>query len=215
MKIVVVIVKLFKHFGIILRGIGLFGCIFLIFQLSLPDLLYNITVKNVKIYTEEEIADAEIKDLPRFLKISDVYPMGDTYVKIVNKSDKGTEKFHSIVYPVYSYEAIEDLEEDDDLSGIPCYIVVENSKIKESEIDDYFENLEFVEGKFDNTFISSDAKKILEDSGYTLSEKCILIKDGESSASTAFCVGTILLCSFLGIFIILSFLPLSVFEREH
>ena len=214
MKIVVVIIKLFKHFGLILRGLGLVACLYVIFQLALPDLLFNMTVRNVKTYTEQEIAAAEIKDLPRFLKISDVYPMGETYVKIINQSDKGVKKFHSIVYPVYSYDAIEGLEDDDDLSGIPCYIVVENSNLKESEIDDYLENLEIIEGKFDNSFIDSDVKKILEESGYTLSEKCILIKDGESSASTGFCVGVMLLGLFFGIFIVLSFLPLSIFERE-
>ena len=214
MKAIVSIIKLCKRLGYILRGIGLIFCYVILFQMAIPDLLFNMTAKNVKIYTEEEILAERIKDLPRFLKISDVYPMGDTYIRVMKQKKGGQESLSSIIFPVYSYSELENLD-GDDLSAIPCNIVVQNSNVKEADIDSYFNNIKIIEGKFDHSFIKADEKRILEESGYKLSDNCILIQDGDTPASTTFCIIAIILASLLGIFLLLSFLPLSVYERNE
>lgn len=214
MKAIVSIIKLFKRLGYILRGIGLIFCYAILFQLAIPDLLFNMTAKNVKTYTEEEILATGIKDLPRFLRISDVYPMGDTYIRVLKQTKKGKESLSSIIFPVYSYSELEKMD-GDDLSAIPCNIVVQNSKVKESDIDSYFKNMDIIEGKFDHSFIKADEKRLLEESGYKLSDNCILIQDGDTPASTTFCIIAIILTSLLGIFLLLSLLPLSVFGKDE
>ena len=213
MKAIVSIAYFFKRLGVILRLVGLVFCFFILSNEAIPDLMFNMTMKSVKTYTEKEVLEMDIKDLPRFLRISNVLPYGDVYVKMLNKKKDGSTKLTSIIYPVYSISQIENLSESDDLSSIPCHIVVENSKVKEDEIDAYLESIDVVEGKFDHTFIKKEARDILVESGYNLSDNCILIQHGDTPASTTFCLIAIIIGLFLIIFILLSLLPKSVFAK--
>ena len=217
MKPLLNIILLFKRLGLILRLLGVGICFFILAE-AIPDLIFNFIVKNVPTFTEEQIVKADKTKLPRYLKISDVEPIGEMYVEQLRYKKKNNDTtLTAIVYPVYSLtKKFENIEE---LRNPHCYIVVKDPNVTKSTIKNYFDQEVPIEGKYDQSIIDSETKKLLINAGYNIDDNCILISKG----STAWGIGKSLifisLFGILGILIILSLLPTSalykIFKQEQ
>lgn len=211
MKYLLNITLLFKRFGLILRALGIGICIILLSE-AIPDLIFNFKIKNVQIFTEEQIIKANKTELPRYLKISDVEPIGDMYVEELSYNKKRKDTILSaIVYPVYNLKKeIENLHQ---LKKSPCYIIVRDSKITKSTIKNYFDEKKSIEGKYNQSTIDPETKTLLSGSGYNIDENCIVIEKGSNPWGIKDSLFYIVVFGALGILIFLSFLPISTLHK--
>ena len=213
MKVILSITLLLKRFGIIMRAIGIAICCGLLFYEAIPDLTFNLKIGNTKTFTEKQIISSKKEDLPLYLKISDVEPIGDMYVQELSYKKKTNDTtLSAIIYPVYNLQGKSILNLDE-FKKTPCNIVVRDPDVTEKTLLTYFQKKKIIEGKFDQTFIDNETKQLLVNSGYNISENCILIKKGAKYWSTTVCVLVILGFGLIGILILLSLLPSSILHK--
>lgn len=211
MKLLFTITHLFKRFGIILRGLGIALCGTIVFIVAIPDLKFNLETGNVQTYTEQQIIDSKKEELPLYLKVSNVEPIGEMYVTEMYQKKNETPRLSAIYYPVFNLKkGFHNLEE---LKNSPCNIVVKDDNVNDETIKTYFSKKNIIEGKFDQRLIDSETKKLLTDSGYNITDNCILIDKGAKFWSSSACVIMILSFGFLGILILLSILPSPVLHK--
>lgn len=217
MKLLLSITLLLKRFGIILRGLGIALCCGLIFYEAIPDLLFNLKVGKIKTYTENQIIDSKIKELPLYLKISDVEAVGEMYVTEMYQKKNQTPKLSAIIYPVYNLQR--GSKNIDELKKSPCYIVVKDREVNETTLKTYFEKNKLIEGKFNQSLIDTETKKLLIEGGYNISKNCILLEKGVTVWSSSTCILVILGFGIIGILILCSLFPSSflhkIFKQEE
>lgn len=211
MRLLLSITVLLKGFGLILRGLGIALCYCMIFFEVVPDLTFNFNVGKAQTYTEKQIVEAKKEDLPLYLKISDVEAVGEMYVTEMYQQKNQKPTLSAIVYPVYNLQkGISDIDE---LKNTPCNIVVKDGDVNETTVKTYFDKKKLIEGKFDQTIIDSETRKLLTEVGYNISDKCILIEKGIKVWSYSTCILLILGFAVVGVFILLSLLPTSVLYK--
>lgn len=201
-----------KRIGLITRGIGLATCIYIVFYTAIPDLTFNITSKNIRSYTLEEIINSDKKTLPRYLKISDVQPDG-TYVETIKVDKNGNRKLLTILYPLYRVDA-DGINTDEE-----CYIIVDDYDVTEKSLPNYFNEDILIEGEYNHQYIPSEVKERLINSGYKINKNCILINKGKKPWSNNVCIIIIIFFGILGSIILLSILPKpllnKIFKQEE
>ncbi|MBF4473787.1 hypothetical protein [Flavobacterium sp. HJJ] len=211
MKLLLSITLLLKRFGIILRGLGIALCCGLLFFEAIPDLIFNLNVGKTKSYTENQIIESKKEDLPLYLRISDVEPVGEMYVEEMYQKKNEEPTLSAIIYPVYNLK--KGFNNINDLKNTPCNIVVKDPDVSETTLKTYFNEKKIIEGKFDQSLIDQETKKILIDGGYKISDNCILLVKGAKFWSSSTCILVILGSGLLGILILLSLLPSSTLHK--
>jgi hypothetical protein len=101
----------------------------------------------------------------------------------------------------------------DELKKSPCNIVVKDGDVNETTLKTYFDKKKLIEGKFDQTLIDSETKKLLTEGGYNISDNCILLKKGVKVWSNSTCILVILGFGLIGILILLSLFPTSILHK--
>lgn len=211
MKLLLSITLLLKRFGFILRGLGIALCCGLLFFEAIPDLTYNLKIGKTKTYTEKQIIDTKKEELPLYLKISDVEAVGEMYVTEMYQKKNQTPTLSAIIYPVYNLQ--KGINYIDELKKSPCYIVVKDGKVNENTIKTYFDKKKLIEGKFAQTLIDSETRKLLTEGGYNISDNCILLEKGVKVWSISTSILVIFGFGLIGIFIFLSLLPTSILHK--
>mgnify|MGYP003647880846 FL=1 len=211
MKLLFTIALLLKRFGIILRGLGVVLCFVLLILEAIPDLKYNFLVGKTKSYTEKQIIETKKEELPLYLKISDVEPVGEMYITEMYQKKNETPRLSAIIYPVYNLK--KGINNIDKLKKSPCNIVVKDPDVNENTLSTYFDKKYEIEGKFDQSLIDDETKKLLVEGGYNIADNCILIKKGAKVWSSTTCILMIVGFGFVGLLILLSLLPLSILHK--
>lgn len=212
MKDLLTVTLFLKRIGFITRGIGIFICGGIIIMEALPDLKFNLQAGNVQTFTEQQIQQSNLKELPLYMKIADVEPIGEMYVEELSYSKKRNDTtLNAIIYPVYNlkegYSSIEELKQQ------PCNVVVKDSKVTEATVKDYFNEKISIEGKFDQRLIDSETKSLLVENGYNISDNCIVLEKGVSSWSMLTCILVIVGFGASGLLIAFSLLPATVIHK--
>ena len=189
---------LFVKKGNVLYRIIAFAICCIFISTAIPDLKFNMTIKDPQSFTLQQIIDADKQTLPLYLKISDVEPSG-MYVEETRKKKYSGTSLSAIVYPVYSVL--------DTSNTQPCYIVVKDSKVNEDELETYFTQPQEIAGKFDRTFIDQGTRDLLKENGYEVAEKCIMISKGVSVWSVSTCVMVLVGAGLVALIIAFSFVP--------
>lgn len=130
------------------------------------------------------------------------------YIEKMEQKKNESPSLASIIYPVYDVKHMQG-----NLKSTPCHIVVEDSRVRQDELTDYFNKTHMIEGKFSRTFINQDAKKLLEDNGYNIADNCILIEKGSTPWSLTTCIIVITLCLMLTAILVLSIFPESLLRK--
>lgn len=204
MKILFKVVVFLKNAGIIGRIIVMGVAFILLTNVFVPDLIFNLEVKNPKRYTIEEIRTIAKEDLPRYIILDNAQPLYssamfetsatdtikenslslpiESYSYILSQSVKknGDTTISSIFYPVYSKKEIQE-NPNPSITNMTCYVVIEDVKITKKllEDDSYFTNTGFsIEGQFDGSEIGEEKLSIFAESGYLISDNVILLKKG-------------------------------------
>jgi len=211
MKLLLSITLLLKRFGIILRGLGIALCCALLFFEAIPDLTFNLKVGKTKAYTEKQIVDTKKEELPLYLKISDVEAIGEMYVTEMYQKKNQTPTLSAIIYPVYNLQ--KGINNIDELKKSPCNIVVKDGGVNETTIKTYFDTKKLIEGKFNQTLIDIETRKLLTEGGYNISDNCILLEKGVKVWSNSTCILVILGFGLIGVLILLSLLPSSILHK--
>ncbi|WP_131367741.1 hypothetical protein [Elizabethkingia anophelis] len=205
------ITLLLKRFSLILRALGIGICIVLLFE-AVPDLIFNFKIKNIQTFTEEQVIKTNKAELPRYLKISDVEPIGEMYVEELSYNKKRKDTIvTAIIYPAYNLKkSIENL---DQLKRYPCYIIVRDSKINKNTIKNYFNKKNSIEGKYNQSTIDPETRNLLLGAGYNIDKNCILLEKGSNPWGIEESFFYIIFFGILGILILLSLLPISVIYK--
>ncbi len=224
-KILLNLILLLKRLGFIIRGLALAFFASMIFLSAIPDLIFNLKTKEPPTFTEKQIIKSDKKELPLYLKISDVQAVNGVYVEELyyNKKTNDTT-LNAILYPVYNLQVIKLVKEKVspkilETFGVviedTCHIVVKDSKIKRKNIEDYFTNADAIsiEGKYDQKLIDEETRRILTEEGYNIAPECIVLEKGSKPLGVGKSVAYILIFGILGLFIILSFLPTSMLYK--
>ena len=96
------ITLLLKRFSLIFKSLRDRICIILLFEV-VPDLIFNFKIKNIQTFTEEQVIKTNKAELPRYLKISDVEPIGEMYVEELSYNKKRKDTIvTAIIYPAYN-----------------------------------------------------------------------------------------------------------------
>lgn len=173
MKILFKVVVFLKNAGIIGRIIVIGVTSILLTNVFLPDLIFNLEVKNPKRYTIEEIRMISKENLPRYIVLDSAQTLyqsamlgtsdsralsNDTikesslplptesysYVLSQHVNKKGDTTISSIFYPVYSKKEVEE-NPNPSITNMTCYVVIEDVKVTKAmlENDSYFTNSSF------------------------------------------------------------------------
>lgn len=211
MKLLLSITLLLKRFGFILRGLGIALCCALLFFEAIPDLMFNFKIGKTITYTEKQILDTKKEELPLYLKISDVEAIGEMYVTEMYQKKDRKPKLSAIIYPVYNLH--KGFNNIDELKKSPCNIVVRDRDVNETTLKTYFDKKKLIEGKFAQTLIDKETRKILTEGGYTISDNCILLEKGVKVWNNSTCILVILGFGLIAILIFLSLLPSSILHK--
>lgn len=222
-----------KRPGIFSRLIILGIALFATFTIFIPDLKFNLEIKNPKTYTIEELQKTSKENLPRYIVVkdaqamqasqslgvdsvdgSDIKLMSYNYV-IQQRVKKGDTSLSYILYPVYS-KAVIAKSADTDAASITSYVVMKDAHVTEKELegDKYFSDSAFsINGKFDGDVIDEESHKILSESGYKVSKDAIILERGNTPMSLTSSIILTLVALLISALVILSLLPLTVLHK--
>jgi hypothetical protein len=232
----------FKKPNVINRLILLGGSLLLLTTLFIPDLKFNLAMKNPKKLTIEEIQKTPKDLLPRYINLDNAQLMKvntslvqseidsmfggkikinsdmislqqQSYNYVIEQSiKKGDTTLSSITYPIYSKSEIQK-KPNATSSDLTCYVVIQDSRITQKmlEGDKYFTDSTFaISGQFDGTTINAENLKLLQESGYNVSNEAIVLRKGSTPMSLTSSIIWTTLASIFGLFCFLGFLPISL-----
>lgn len=218
-----------KRPNVINRLILFGGSLLILFLFFIPDLKFNLQMKNPPKMTIEEIKNSNKENLPRYinidggqlleatLSIDSVQNLAYQSFNYVEESHikKGDTTLSAIYYPIYSVKEIKENPKKT-ASEITSYVVIKESKITKGELVDnkYFKQPTFkLNGRFSGTSINEENLSLLNESGYNISKDAIILEKGSTPVSlTTSIIGTIIL-SIVSILMFLALMPMSLLHK--
>ncbi|MCB0646649.1 MAG: RDD family protein [Saprospiraceae bacterium] len=215
-----------RFIGVILALVGLI--------VSIPDLHFNLTQKEVKTFTIEELNSMSKSDIPRYVKIEGPVVTSNTYVE---QSTKKNPNICDLYYPVYDLASVKiDLvdafeialkdssmvQEAIDSSGKfftirntdkeLCLLIIKEERVVKKENLKKQDSLDYnvfeVEGRFDaKDVLPMSVRKLFEKEGVLIKEKVIVLVKDKKSFSNSASILLILGSLLLGSISVLSFFP--------
>lgn len=159
------VVSFFKRLGILRRIIALGFVLVLLFTMFIPDLTFNLAVKDPKKFTIEEIQAASKSDLPRYMIIDNAQVMRasnpiseadmdsltggkikglDTALQLMTlsynyvrqeKTKRGVTSLMNITYPVYSKSQIEK-SPNSTAAQLTSFVVIKDAHVTDAQLED-------------------------------------------------------------------------------
>lgn len=210
---------------------------YVVFELAIPDIKFNLTTRKAIEMTFEELMNTPSDEIPLYLKIKDAVVPSDSYVEF---RDSESNSLNSIYYPVYAIKDVKlnittfknitkygEIKVVSDSSGnlsalkntnnINSKLVIYDPYVKESELDStggtYFNNPNFtIEGEYSKDKISAEVLNLLTESGLNVSPDAIVLKKGFTPAQTSNALLVVIIGSIILILGITSFLPESTLK---
>ncbi|MBO0934402.1 hypothetical protein [Fibrella aquatilis] len=237
----------FKRPNIINRLILGGGAAMLAWLWFIPDLTYNLTLKNPPKMTIDQVVKTPTDQLPRYIVLTDammsrseqssdalfaqsaiqalspqakealrgklkVLSYGYVMEQSVKKNDT---TMSAIYYPVYPKT---DSKENTihSASGLTANIVIKDSKATEAQLKDdvYFKDSTFTfSGEFDGQLVTGELKRLLDESGYQVSNKAVVLQKGNTPIALGASIFLTVAALFVAFFVLLSFVPTNMLYR--
>ncbi|WP_018343450.1 hypothetical protein [Cytophaga aurantiaca] len=213
----------FKRFNFLFRLIPVVAVFYFIYGIAIPDIKFNLTGGKAVEMTFEELMNAPVDQIPRYVKITDAVVPSASYAEFRNSK---SNSLSSIYYPVYSSKDVKlDIKELKDAmhsgnvqvvadstgkisvlkntDAIVSKVIIHDPYVKESELDStggkYFNNPNFtIEGQYSDEKVSTEVLNLLTEAGINVSPDAIVLNKGYTPSKTinaliAVCIGTIII----------------------
>ena len=223
------IVVFLKRPNVINRLILLGGSVLILTLFFIPDLKFNLQMKNPPKMTIEEIKNSDKENLPRYINIEGGQLLEATssidstqnltyqsfnYVE-ESRIKKGDTTLSAIYYPIYSIKEIKS-NPTKTASEITSHVVIKETKVTKDELVDskYFKQPTFkLNGRFSGISIDEESLNLLTESGYNISKDAIILEKGSIPISlTTSIIGTIIL-SIASVLLFLALMPMSLLHK--